>query len=347
METTPAPAEVAQSTVSPQEKGNGAATSVPESFSPTLTLQEIVALERPLVVPQVGRLLDATEICLFTARQKEGKSTLGLQLAIDVSAGDPFLGQYPTRAGTVLYIDYENRLDNLKKRGEDLLQGRTGENLHIKSFERIADKDVGLANQKERDSLSALVELHQPTLLIIDPLRLAWARDLMEDQNALKLLAYVSLLQKSNQGMSVILVHHCRKAQEATPVKLQSDPRSWIEKSYGSQALIAHVDSIWGLEEDGDGYIFASIARAHDGLLLRLEKEPESERFIFGNQETLSFKTSKQKDAWEKLPDEFGWREAQTELNISSNLMRNVLSRALQAGLLLQDSETKRYRKTK
>ena len=123
METTPAPAEVAQSTVSPQEKGNGAATSVPESFSPTLTLQEIVALERPLVVPQVGRLLDATEICLFTARQKEGKSTLGLQLAIDVSIGDPLFGQFPTKAGTVLYVDYENRLDNLKKRGEDLLQG--------------------------------------------------------------------------------------------------------------------------------------------------------------------------------------------------------------------------------
>lgn len=326
---------------------NGPAVSAPELVSLTLTLQEIVALERPPVIPQIGQLLDPAEVGLLIARQKEGKSTLGLQLAIDVSAGDPFLGQYPTKAGTVLYIDYENRLDNLKRRGIDLLQGRTGANLHIKSFERMADKDVGLANLKEFNALNALVELHRPTLLIIDPLRLAWTRDLLEDQNALKLLAAVSQLQKTTPGMSVLLVHHCRKAQEATPVKLQSDPRSWIEKSYGSQALIAHVDSIWGLEEDGDGYIFASIARSHDGLLLRLEKEPESERFIFGNQETLSFKTPKQKDAWGKLPEEFGWREAQKELSISSNLMKNVLSRALQVGLLLQDSETKRYRKTK
>ena len=325
---------------------NGSAESVPESFSPTLTLQEIVALERPPVVSQIGRLIDPAEICLLIARQKEGKSTLGLQLAIDVSAGDPFLGQFPTKAGTVLYIDYENRVDNLKQRGKDLLQGRTGDNLHIKSFERMADKDVGLANTKEFESLNDLIKLHRPALLIIDPLRLAWTRDLMEDTNALKLLACVSMLQNSNPAMSVILVHHCRKAQDAKPVKLQNDPRSWIEKSYGSQALIAHVDSIWGLEEDGDGYIFASIARAHDGLLLRLEKEPESERFIFGNQETLSFKTAKQKDAWDKLPSAFGWREATKEFGISSHLMRNIITRASQAGLLVQDQETKRYRKT-
>jgi len=108
--------------------------------------------------------------------------------------------------------------------------------------------------------------------------------------------------------------------------------------------LLAHVDTIWGLEEDDDGYTFATVSRSQDLLMLKLEKQPESERFLLGSDDAPVFHTMKQQEAWETLPPEFGWREA-TELGISNNILNRVIRQARAAGLLAQDPVTRRYRK--
>src|SRR5262249_2132875 len=109
------------------------------------TLQEIMETDYPRPPALIENVLNPGEIGLFVARQKEGKSTLTLQLAIDVSCGDKFLGQYKTSGRTVLYIDYENRFCRIKDRGLDLVRGRTIDHLHVKAFDLMSQRDVGLS----------------------------------------------------------------------------------------------------------------------------------------------------------------------------------------------------------
>jgi hypothetical protein len=165
----------------------------------------------------------------------------------------------------------------------------------------------------------------------------------MSDEDwALKILDAVSTLQKENPSMAVILVHHVRKQQDNGSEPLRNDPRSWMDRIYGSQALLAHVDAIWGLEEDPEGYTFTTVPRSQDPLLVPLEKQPESERFLLSS-ERLPF-TETQKAAWAKLPQDFTWSEA-LKLGIPNSLLDRTIRRAKSAGLLTQNAGTKRYRK--
>lgn len=309
------------------------------------SLQTIIDSDPRCPSPLVKGLLDARDNLLFVARQKEGKSTLALQLAIDVSCGDPFLDHYETRRVPVLYVDYENRFYRLNQRGRDLAQGRRVDNLIIQAYDYLSERHVGLHGES-LVCLKRRIAEHEPELLILDPLRYAWVGESVDERDATKLIEILSSLRKDQPDMAIVLVHHLRKGPpDGRSPRLRDDPRNWIEKTYGSQALLAHVDTIWGLEVEGDdGYTFATVPRANDPLMLRLEKRPESERFLLGSSDVLIFKTQKQWEEWDKLPAEFGWRQA-IEMGFSNNLLNAIIRQARAAGRLVQDSKTKRYRK--
>jgi RecA-family ATPase len=64
-----------------------------------ITFHEIISTEYPNPKAVVKGIINSGETVLFIARQKEGKSTLVYQLALDVACGDKFLGNMkPTRS---------------------------------------------------------------------------------------------------------------------------------------------------------------------------------------------------------------------------------------------------------
>lgn len=311
-------------------------------------LTEIMKREYSEPPSLIEKLLKPSEVTLFVGRQKEGKSTLALQLAIDVATDSPFLSQFKTYPGRVLYVDFENREAELKKRGLDLAQGRNADNVLIKSFDFVTQRDVGLFG-KEAENLATLIARYSPELLVIDPLRFAAPKNSFSKEEvwAVQAIDAVSRLREGNPAMAVIIVHHTKKKQNHDGyVSLIDDPRTWIEYTFGSQALLAHVDNIWGLELNGDGFVFATVPRSHGQLTVRLEKQPDSERFLFSSKGEPSF-TSAQQLAWQTLPDEFGWREATEQFKISNNTLDRVIRQAQASGFLDQDPATKRYRKVK
>ena len=194
----------------------------------------------------------------------------------------------------------------------------------------------------------------EPEFLILDPLRYALraappkvGTSTGDEALALALVDQVSKLQDIIADLNVVLVHHLKKTQDpASGLRLRSDPRSWIEKAYGSQALLAHVDTIWGLEEDKDDYTFATVPRAQEPLMLTLEKQPGSERFLPGPPDAISFRTPAQHQVWNKLPPEFGWRDVVKAGIASNNTLNRVIRQAFAAGLLIQDPVTRWYCKT-
>jgi AAA domain len=322
---------------------------VARKFGGIVSLQEIIDTDFPEPQLLIEGLMNVGEIGLFIGRQKEGKSTLTLQLAIDVACGDRFLDRFETRESVVLYIDYENRLNQLKKRGVDLTRGRPSELVKIKAYDYIADRDLGLEG-KHYKNLQHWTQILRPRLLVIDPLRLALPGagfDLKDDKAAVEIIDQLSKLQKLNPGMAVLLVHHVKKTQtqdRQLKLKLRDDPRTWIDKIYGSQALLGHAETIWGFEEDGDGYTFATVPRSHEPLILSLEKGPDSERFLLSTNGEPNFKTENQRQIWLKLPQEFSWSEGVKVVG-SKNTLDRIIRQAKAQGFLIQDPTTKRLRK--
>ena len=126
------------------------------------------------------------------------------------------------------------------------------------------------------------------------------------------------------------------------PKSLQ-DPRSWIERTHGSQALIGHVDSIWGLEAESDGtYTFATVPRSHGLITLELEKEADAEVFKLSD-DPLGCFTDEQRKHWQALPESFTWTQA-LQLNVPKASLSRLVKAALNNGVLAKDGDT--YRKS-
>jgi hypothetical protein len=308
------------------------------------SLQDIISAEYPEKTPLVEHFLSPGETALLIARQKEGKSMLALQLAVDVSRGDGFLDHYATRCTPVLYIDYENRPYRIKDRAIDVTRGRTAENIHLLAFDRISDRNVGLVGA-EFQTLHHLVSDMRPGLLVIDPLRYALQGESAEERVMVDAIDHISRLSEQNPALSVLLVHHLKKAQDNTTTELRSDPRAWIDRVYGSQALIAHVETIWGLEHDEQGYAFGTVSRSEDSFVIGLEKEPDSQRFTLSPTSVqVQRMTPAVRTAWDQLPGEFS-RTQGVGMGIANNTLDRLIRHALAAGILSQDTATRVYRK--
>jgi hypothetical protein len=241
---------------------------------PVTTLKSWQAIiESEIEPPQsiVESLIEEGGISLLIARQKEGKSMLAAQLSIDVSFGEKFLGQLATRQGRVVYIDYENRTHRLKKRGEELGSGRKITDVFFAAYDRIADRNLGLDGE-DLKRLMAAVDEHKPSLLVIDPLRLATSMDLVDAGKVVGVLENASMIQRNNPWLGIVLVHHLKKLQGDGTVSLRSNPRDWVDRAFGSQALLAHVETIIGLEQDEDRqYTLATVPRSYEPLTWALE----------------------------------------------------------------------------
>jgi hypothetical protein len=292
----------------------------------------------------VDGIIEQGSISLLVGRAKEGKSLLAAQLSIDVGEGKPFLGKLETKQGKVCYIDYENRSHRIKARGQDLASGRDVSNVLFAAFNRISERNLGLDGEN-LDRLKKLLEQLKPNLLIIDPLRLAGDTDLLDPRKVVTALDTISGLQTISPSTGIILVHHLIKGQGDFTVKLKDDPRSWVERTFGSQALLAHVETIVGLERDGEGlYTLATVPRSSEPIIWSLEKAVQSERFIMATDESqVKTWTPAYQEGWSKLPEEFSWSEGVKF--IGNSTLDRIIRKAKPLSLIFQDPKTKRYKK--
>jgi RecA-family ATPase len=194
------------------------------------TLQEIVDTIYPPTPELVKQLLSPKEIVLFIGRQKEGKSTLALQLAIDISRGEPFLNRFDTSLATVLYLDYENRFPRLKERALDLVGSVKVDNLYVKGFDRLHQRDAALFGLPY-DRLNDALLTTSADVLLIDPLRYAINKPkssgTTDEALAVEAIDQIAKLQQQRPLLATILVHHLKKNQNPRhKVKLKDDPHS-------------------------------------------------------------------------------------------------------------------------
>ena len=141
---------------------------------------------------------------LLAGAPKIGKSFLVLQMAYQVSMGEPFLG-FSSRQGTVLYLALEDTYERLQKRLAQMTE-QDSERLILSVFSETLDE--GLIER-----LTDFWSEHTDTvLIIIDTLQRVRGRTPDNGSYATDYDTLAGLKEFSDTyGITVLVVHHTRK----------------------------------------------------------------------------------------------------------------------------------------
>ena len=141
---------------------------------------------------------------LLAGAPKIGKSFLVLQMAYQVSMGEPFLG-FSSRQGTVLYLALEDTCERLQKRLAQMTE-QDSEHLILSVFSETLDEGL-------TERLSDFWSEHTDTvLIIIDTLQRVRSRTPDGGNYAADYDTLARLKEFSDTfGVTVLVVHHTRK----------------------------------------------------------------------------------------------------------------------------------------
>ncbi len=141
---------------------------------------------------------------LLAGAPKIGKSFLVLQMAYQVSMGEPFLG-FSSRQGTVLYLALEDTYERLQKRLAQMTE-QDSERLILSVFSETLDEGL-------TERLTDFWSEHTDTvLIIIDTLQRVRGRTPDNGSYATDYDTLAGLKEFSDTyGITVLVVHHTRK----------------------------------------------------------------------------------------------------------------------------------------
>ena len=170
---------------------------------------------------------------LLAGAPKIGKSFLVLQMAYQVSMGEPFLG-FSSRQGTVLYLALEDTYERLQKRLAQMTE-QDSERLILSVFSETLDEGL-------TERLSDFWSEHADTVLIvIDTLQRVRSRTPDGGSYAADYDTLARLKEFSDTfGVTVLVVHHTRKEGAEDVFNMISGTNGLMGAADG--ALLLHKD---------------------------------------------------------------------------------------------------------
>jgi hypothetical protein len=167
---------------------------------------------------------------------KSGKTWLALEIAIAVSSGKPALDRFPVpRAGPVLVFAAEDSPPMVRSRLESLALHK-GLRLDDVPVHLIIASRLRLDTTPDQDRLAETVRLYRPRLLVLDPfVRIYGAIDENVAGEVAGILGYLRQLSREH-GISVLVVHHARKAgssseQAGLSLRGSGDFYAWTDET--------------------------------------------------------------------------------------------------------------------
>lgn len=284
---------------------------------------------------------------LLAGHSALGKTPLAVTLGIAVASGTPFL-EHPTRKGRVLYCDSESPIGQFASMaGQISLQAELDEvpdNFEVWSpnWDAGAGLDYG-------DTLLRKVELAQPDLVIIDPLRNFFPEIEQAADDASRRFNQIEVLAKE-RGTSFVFVHHLRKTNAETP-SVVDDPQTWLMNVAGSQAIVNRVNARLGVEQSGrepDDIVIGGMIRGIGPITpIHITRDYDEHNEIRGYRRLngLDFLREDYRTALAKLETEFTHAQATALLGGSGTSKTSRFLRALEEAKLIEKVTGGRYRK--
>ena len=277
-----------------------------------------------------------------------GKSPLAYQLGLSVAAGIPFLAGMETEQGRVVYLDYENGLQESRELRQQLVR-------FLGLPEAPKTFYVWTPDQEGELKLESLCK-GQPKLVIVDSMRSHDPQFEKGEHAGEKMKQLNDLARK--YGAAILVIHHTRKPGENGVPRLDAkigdgkDARDtplmlWLKETAGHSSIInqSHtriaVDSPDGRSSKAEA---ALVLRWHQRL--RDDAGPlYLERMCDGDGEPLGYRRiadiallghPEQIAAFEKLPPQFTFKEAKAAYKRADDPTRKFLVKCIQLGLIRQ-----------
>lgn len=210
-----------------------------------LSQRQLSNLEMPSRQCLLGDWLTERHPCMVYAQTGRGKSLFSMSVAMAVASGGSVFGWKAGAPSTVLYVDAEMDLADIKERDTLLLttvengdEGLLARNLTILSrhYQSPHSHFPDLADEEGRLVLMELMDALSPKLVILD--NLSTLAEIKDENDAASFTPILRTLWELRQkGCAVLLVHHTGK-QEG--------------KYRGSSKLAATFESILQLAPNPD-----------------------------------------------------------------------------------------------
>lgn len=205
----------------------------PQLVLSALTVTELLAADWPPRADVIGSgVLPRGGLGLVAGPPKSGKTILGLQAAVSVAAGLPFLG-FHTLAARVLILSGEG--------GPELLRERLALMAPVAARDRIwcwwpqAGAGLKLDDARARGVLADYMTAQKIGLLVVDPLIRFHQLDENSTAEMARLMSCLHDLRQST-GAAILLIHHTRKAGITSQAGSAGEAR-------GSSVLHGDIDS--------------------------------------------------------------------------------------------------------
>jgi hypothetical protein len=315
------------------EAPNGSSV-LPDRF---VTLDQLKRLCREESIAYlVEGLLPAADVHIAVGDSGLGKTPWAYQLGLCVATGKPFLG-HDVRQGRVLYFDFENGREEIL----GVCQSICGY-LGIKS--PPTDFLVLQDNGNPPRPVDAIAD-NKPVLVIVDTLR-AFHPD-AEGKNA-ESGRFLGELRRTarSANCAILLLHHIRKRKADEIKALEDTPTlEWLEHASGARALINQTNTRIAFDKPGRGGDDAAFVMKYF-VKLKGESGPlYLERVCNDGGEPIGYQSivgvhllgnARQEEAFERLPDQFRFRDAVRIYERSDDPTKKWLDKCIAANLLRQ-----------
>ena len=196
----------------------------------------------------VGGIMHSRGFGLLTGRQGTGKTQLALQLAACLATGqENFLHwALPTNgAKKVLFLSLEMGSLILKIFTTPLRQNypqpELGKNMPILPLGQALPLDL----KEGQEYFDAILERHQPDLVIIDSLETVASTELTDEGGVKPLMNYLAGL-RDKHNLALLIIHHHRK--RSNEFASQKRPNTLYDV-YGSNYITAKIDFVLDVDK--------------------------------------------------------------------------------------------------
>jgi hypothetical protein len=191
-------------------------------------------LYEPYIPPPfvIEGVLAQAKVAELVAYGGSAKTWIAIAAGVDVALGLPWMGRFPTTQGRVLYLDWENGSDEMRRRVQMYLRGKGHEGA-AEHFDVLTMPGVYMDDAAFEELLAGEVEGH--ALCIIDTLKAASPN---VDENSSAIRVGLDKLKRvaERTGCAFIIIVHSKKT---APDGKEGDPR---EAARGSSAIFDAAD---------------------------------------------------------------------------------------------------------
>lgn len=198
----------------------------------------------------IDKLIPTCSVGVWTGKRATYKTFTALEAVYAISSGTLFAGRYPTKQGTVLYLDKENGIPIIKKRARMIKKGRQEDTPYDLGF--ICFSTLKIDKSSDLKKIEELIVKHKPIALFIDTYRRAIGFDENDAGEVSKLFVDTLRPLVEKYKLSIVLIHHDKKSG-------QGEGHDEMDMLRGSSDLANYADFILKNKIKGGGLVLEQI----------------------------------------------------------------------------------------